>query len=388
MLLPSGFSVAMLAGLTAAGHAAGVGWPYYAGVAAAGSHLAWQARCAPAYACSASTRITPRTVHELMDRSSLRAGCDGGPEQPSRLRRQVPLQHAPRRHRLRGRGGGAADRGQRSGCGSAHVSCSVLSAFALRWQGKVQQQRQSAAMEGKHATLVVHYTTSVFAGSSRAAQRRAKLRGGVSAAAAARTLAQAVPAQMPHRVARAPSAASHTALTSAPRHPSARPAPAPPSCRGTACRAASQTTRLRAGWDTRRRQMTRTRQQQRAYNCRVTHRQRQQPCCAPPAARLGKGASVCVSASCARAWGVALGFQSSAGAHRFSRRPPRLCGWAATRAASSRWWTQPPRSGVHTDKRNQSTSPRRGNTHTCALLFVRPHHAVSSPLHVRVEVLV
>ena len=41
----SGFSVAAVAGLAQAGHAVGVGWPYYAGVAAAGAHLAWQARC-------------------------------------------------------------------------------------------------------------------------------------------------------------------------------------------------------------------------------------------------------------------------------------------------------------------------------------------------------
>ena len=40
----TGFSAATVAGLAAAGHAAGVGWPYYVGVAAAGAHLAWQAR--------------------------------------------------------------------------------------------------------------------------------------------------------------------------------------------------------------------------------------------------------------------------------------------------------------------------------------------------------
>lgn len=38
----AGFSAAMLCGLTAAGHAAGVGDAYFAGVAATGAHLAWQ----------------------------------------------------------------------------------------------------------------------------------------------------------------------------------------------------------------------------------------------------------------------------------------------------------------------------------------------------------
>ena len=40
----AGFSALTVAGLAAAGHAAGVGDPYYVGVTAAAAHLAWQLR--------------------------------------------------------------------------------------------------------------------------------------------------------------------------------------------------------------------------------------------------------------------------------------------------------------------------------------------------------
>lgn len=58
----AGFSGLTVAGLSAAGHAAGLSWPFYAATAGAGAHLLWQARAflrRPPGCPLLSPRLTP-----------------------------------------------------------------------------------------------------------------------------------------------------------------------------------------------------------------------------------------------------------------------------------------------------------------------------------------